>query len=403
MLLRTWDEFADLEETPAGVAIMASLGRAHRGLDDFASALAWFDRYLPISERLDLLDETTRGILGRGAALLTGGRPREGVVLLRGAHQMAVTHDLEVEMGARVLLAFYEQWGEPAAGLALGREGMEIARRKGSRSYGFQMVGNAVIVAFRVGEWDWAASTLEAWLAIGARPGGWTELYADRAILRSLRGEDATPDIEAAAALRGPITDPQYESYERLARAWMAFAAGDLGSARTEAERAAAVTSYFAPLSLPLAARAALWAGDTADARRLLGQLRTTPFWGLALDADRTAMAAGVAALEGRGSESLAGYRDALRAYRQLGLAFDEAAAVVDMATLLPSPERDAPDVVAAMAGARETLDRLGARPFLARLDSGVRGGIAPAAPGSAGTPPAAALLRTSAAARGPA
>jgi len=399
MLLRTWDEFSDLEETPAGVAVMASLGRAYRGLDDFQAALAWIDRYLPIAERLDLLDETTRGIMGRGAALLTSGRPREGVVLLRGAHQMAMAHDLEVvEMNARILLAFYQQWGEPAAGLALGREGMQIARRRGSRSYGFLMVGNAVIVAFRVGEWDWAAATLDEWLAIEARTNSWTELYVDRAILQSLRGEDATADIEAAAALRGPITDPQYESYERLARAWMAFAAGDLAGARSEAERAAAVTSYFAPLGLPLAVRAALWAGDVADARRILDQLGMTSFWGLALEADRAAMAAGIAALDGRGSESLAGYRDALRAYRQLGLIFDEAAAAVDMATLLPSPERDAPDMVAAVAAARETLDRLGARPFLARLDSG-GGGTVPAAPGAAGTRTPAAPLRTSVAA----
>jgi class 3 adenylate cyclase len=370
MLLRTWDEFSDLEETPAGVAMMASLVRAYRGLNDPAAALAWVNRYLPISERLDLLDETTRGIMSRGAALVVGGRPREGMVLMRGAHQMAMTHDLEVELNARVLLAFNEQWGEPAAALALGREGMEIAQRKGSRSYGLLMVGNAIIVAFRVGDWDWAAATLDEWLAMEGSPSGWTELHADQAILRSLRGEDATADVEAAAALRGAITDPQYESYERLARAWMAFAAGDLGGARREAERAAAVTTYFAPLSLPLAARAALWAGDAADARRLLEQLRALAFWGLALEADRAAMAAGVAALEGRGSESLAGYRDALRAYRQLGLAFDEAAAVVDMATLLPSPEREAPEVVAAVAGARATLDRLGARPFLERLDA---------------------------------
>ena len=78
---------------------------------------------------------------------------------------MAMARDLEVEMNARILLAFYQQWGEPAAGLALGREGMEIARRRGSRSYGFLMVGNAVIVAFRVGEWDWAASIVDEWLA----------------------------------------------------------------------------------------------------------------------------------------------------------------------------------------------------------------------------------------------
>ena len=39
------------------------------------------------------------------------------------------------------------------------------------------------------------------------------------------------------------------------------------------------------------------------------------------------------------------------------------------MAMLLRTPERDAPDVAAAIAAARDTLTRLGARPFLHRLD----------------------------------
>ena len=85
--------------------------------------------------------------------------------------------------------------------------------------------------------------------------------------------------------------------------------------------------------------------------------------------ADRLVARAGIDALEGRGPVSLAGYREALRSFRQLGLAFEEAAAAVDMATLLPPPERDAPDVTTAIAAAAETLGRLGARPFLARLD----------------------------------
>jgi hypothetical protein len=65
----------------------------------------------------------------------------------------------------------------------------------------------------------------------------------------------------------------------------------------------------------------------------------------------------------------LAGFRDALRGYQQLGLAFDEAAAVVDMAVLLPREVMDAPDAVAAVSAARETLTRLGAAPHLARLE----------------------------------
>ena len=84
---------------------------------------------------------------------------------------------------------------------------------------------------------------------------------------------------------------------------------------------------------------------------------------------DRLAARAGIGALEGRGAAALAGYREALRAYRRLELTFDEAAAAVDMACLLPPPERDAADVVTAIEAAKTTLERLDARPFLARLD----------------------------------
>jgi hypothetical protein len=105
--------------------------------------------------------------------------------------------------------------------------------------------------------------------------------------------------------------------------------------------------------------------------------------WGPVLEADKTRIAAGIAALEGRSVEALAGFRDALRAYQQLGVAFDEAAAVVDMAILLPSEALDAPDAVAAVSAARVTLTRLGAAPYLARLEQALSaertGGHAPA------------------------
>jgi hypothetical protein len=192
----------------------------------------------------------------------------------------------------------------------------------------------------------------------------------DRAILRTLRGEDASSDIDEAARLRVTITDPQFESYEVFARSWAALAAGDPGAALAHAERAVAVTGYFAPLALPLGARAALWTGDAGTARRLMETLAEASYWGLAVEADRACLGAGIAALEGRPAEALAGYREALRAYRQLGLAFDEALAGIDMATVLPTPERDAADVVAALQAARETLTRLGAAPFLARLEA---------------------------------
>ena len=371
ILLPAWDEFSDLESTPAGVDIMVALVRAYRGHNDWPNALAWTERYLPIAERLGLLEATARGIMGRGVTLMSWGRPREGYVLLRGAHQLALANDLsEVEFNARVLETFYEQWGDPAAGLALGREGLEISRRIGSRAYAFGMVGNSVICAFRVGEWDWAAAILDEWLAMEATSDSWAEFHVDRAILRSLRGEDPGADIAASAAMRESITDPQFESYELMARAWAALAAGDLQAAGDLAHRAATITDYFRPVALPIAIRAALWSGDAAGASAHLATLEGAHSWGQVLSVDVAAARAGIAALEGRGGDALVGYREVLRGYRALGLAFEEAAAAVDLATVMPSPERDHPDVTGAVAAARDVLTRLGSRPFLSQLDA---------------------------------
>ena len=268
-------------------------------------------------------------------------------------------------------MTFFEQWGEPAAGLALAREGIEIGQRLGSRSYGFQMAGNGSICALRTGDWDWAAALLDEWLAVDTVFTQQAEFFVDRAILRTLRGEDATADVEAATRLRvsGGITDPQWESYELWATAWAAFVDGRYDEARRLGTDAVELTTYFAPLAYPLVLRSALYAGDAAGATTTLARMDSSGYRGPALAADRLVATAGIDALEGRVASAIAGYREALRAYRQLGLAFDEATAAVDMATLLPADERDAPDMMAAIAAARETLERLGSRPFLERLD----------------------------------
>ena len=75
----------------------------------------------------------------------------------------------------------------------------------------------------------------------------------------------------------------------------------------------------------------------------------------------------GIAALEGRPADALPLYREALRAWRDLGLAWDEALCGLDMALLLDPAD---PEVRAAAEAAREILVRLEAAPFIARLDA---------------------------------
>ena len=82
--------------------------------------------------------------------------------------------------------------------------------------------------------------------------------------------------------------------------------------------------------------------------------------------------------MAGQAGDALLLYRDALRAWRDLGCRWDEALAGLDMAILLDPTH---PDVAAAAARSREILGGLGAVPMLERLDEAMtRAGAVPEA-----------------------
>ncbi|HVQ23089.1 MAG TPA: hypothetical protein VMT36_07425, partial [Candidatus Saccharimonadia bacterium] len=371
IMVPAWDEFSDLEATRAGVALMIQMTGAYVTRDD-PTAVAWSERLLPVAEHLDLLPETARALGRLAGSLYRLDRQRESMILLRGAHELAVANGLaDVDRNTRTSLTFYEQFSDPASGLAMAREGLEIAGRRGSMSYAFMMVGNAASNAIRTGEWSWASALLAEWLEREITGGFYLELYVDRAVLTALVGGDPEPDLSAAEALLPTMEgDPQYASYIRWGRAWQAFATSRLSEARRMAESATEMTSYFLPISMPIAARAALWDRDPDGARHALARLDASVVRGQAFGLDRLTLRAGLAALEGRRAEAVAGYRDALRGWQKLGCAFDEAMATVDMASLLAPTDQEMAEAAASIETARETLSRLGALPLLARLEA---------------------------------
>jgi zinc-ribbon domain len=73
------------------------------------------------------------------------------------------------------------------------------------------------------------------------------------------------------------------------------------------------------------------------------------------------------------GTENLAGARfcvECATPWRSLGLAFDEALAGLDVASLLNPTEREMPEAAAVIEAAQATFAQLGARPFAARLET---------------------------------
>ena len=371
IMQRAWEESADLETTPAGVDMMLALAAAHVGVGDDAAGVVWLEKALPVAERLDLLRQTATGLGRLSSLLFRVDRPREALILLRGTHELAVANGLEdVHRGTRTVLTFYEQFADPGAGLAMAREGLEIAGRLGSADYAFQMVGNAVSCAIRVGDWAWARALLDEWLTNEITGKFYLELYAQRAVLKTLTGAEWAEDLAAAERLLPGILDPQFASICHWARAWTAICEGRLPDARREAVAGGQATNYFVPITFPMAARSALWAGAAADATNLVAQLESSVIRGQAVAVDLVTLRAGIAALEGRRADAVAGYREALRGWHQLGLAFDEAMAALDLAILLAPTGREMAEAAAAIDAARATFTRIGAQPLLARLDA---------------------------------
>ena len=370
---------------------MLQLATAYNFIHDQHKAFEWLERLLPVAERLDLTKDTATALARLSGTLYRLDRPLESIILLRGAHELAVANGFsDVDRNTRTSLTFREQFADPAAGLALAREGLEIASRRGSTSYGFMMVGNAVSNAIRTGEWSWASELLEEWLANEITGAFYLELYVDRAVLAALRGGDPADDLaEAERLLPEFVNDPQYVAYVHWGRAWAALTTDRLDEARVQATSAADAVPYFIPIALPMTARAALWAGDGAEAGAALTRLEGTHVRGEAIALDILTIRAGLAAVEGRRAEAVASYREALRGWRALGLAFDEAMAVLDLAILLAPTEREMAEAPAAIEWARETLTRLEATPLLARLDAAVASGAAGRSV-SAGRAPAA-------------
>ena len=370
ILEQAWQEFGDLEQTEAGVRLMAGLGRSYMIPIDVARQLEWFERLLPIAERLGMVETVAGVLMSRGSVLVTVNRTGEGLLLVRGAHELALANDFRgIELTGRTLLTFFDQWDAPARGLAMAREGIERAPRIGSRLYAYNMYGNAAVAAIRVGEWVWARDQLEEALNVDPHPVGISELYADRAVLEAIGGDDPSAALADGERLRAGITDPQYESYQRWARAWVALAGGRYTDAVAAADESVRVASYFGALAWPIGGRAAVWARDLDTARRIVADLDASTPRGRAIELDRVTLAAGVAALEGRTGEAITAYRDVIRRWGELGTPFDQALAGLDLAAVLPAEQLATAEVAGWLAEARATLETLGARPFLARLD----------------------------------
>ncbi len=361
-------EFADLATDLGLVMLDGQLARAYMLEEHHSQAIAVAERVLAAAEHRDLLAPLADALITKGTALTSLGRGREGAGVIMIGEQLAREADLPTTLlralNNRILSL---ELLDPAGGLEAAREGLALARRLGHRAFMFNFVLSIGWFGFMMGDWDSSLAQLDAGLADEPDPVMKGALLRQAIAVRAGRGEaveDALAEIEKIDVDKA---DPQRLVDLLQARATIAFAAGDLEAARAGWKPIGDLVASARSWSLASAARAALWAGDAAGAREDLAGFDASGVHGPVAEIQRTGIRAGLAALEGRPADALTLYRQASRGWRDVGYGWLEALIAIDMATLLDPAE---PEVQAAATAGRETLTRLRARPFLARLDA---------------------------------
>ncbi|HYM82772.1 MAG TPA: adenylate/guanylate cyclase domain-containing protein [Candidatus Dormibacteraeota bacterium] len=367
-------EFEDLAAEPDVIELGGQLARAHMMAGDARSAIEASDRVLEAAELRDEQAITADVLISKGTALGYIGRTIEGLALLRAGQETAEALGLGTTLvRAMINRTSVDSARDPRGTLAIARTGLPVARRLGMRHAAVVLAGNGAESAFRTGDWDEALAELELLLAEEVEPADRIILVQASTYFRACRGLDtvaALRELHESAATE----DVVLETSVALASGMVAFAEGRLGEAHAEWRRVAGLSVANLTDSVARAGRAALWVGDDAGLEADLATLDASGVHGPAVEADRATMRAGLLALQARSRDALVAYRAVLRAWSDLGCEWDEALAGLDMALLLDPTD---PDVRAATERSRGILVRLGARPFVERLDAALSGGPA--------------------------
>jgi tetratricopeptide (TPR) repeat protein len=327
-------------------------------------ALPITERVLAVAEQDELTELAADSLITKGTILDNLGRHIEAVALIEAGRRLAERFGHR-GLAPRAInnLASVLAEDDPRAALAVAREGLELNRRIGERA--FTMLDNAVYAAIRVGEWDWALAQLEA--ALPEETDAMARGAALSAIdqIRAYRGLDTT-SLRAELVPLAASLDAG-EAFTALVSAYESLASGDLADAARNAQLYARAWPQGEVEGWRIATRAAIWAEDVAMARDSLAEYDRLAARGRGVHMTSLTFNAGIAALEGRRTEALSQYRDAIRGWEELELPWDQALAVIDMAMVLGPGE---PAVTSAAATARTILESLDAQAMLARLDS---------------------------------
>lgn len=356
----------------AKAALLANLSRALFRHNLPEGAIHAADRALTPAERLDLGEVIAEAFINKAAALLDLGRRREGAAILEAAIKLAERGGfVGAEARARHNLGVTLFGDEPLRAIEVVRAVNELSRRMGNRSMAAWSSGTLGIFELMVGrDWDAAIAALEEATAAAAAPLDLVRILAAELVMRASRG-DLVEDKWARLEENGKqVTDLVGVGTLEFARGSRALINGDLASAHAAYLRSADTIPSAVGIFVPDLGRPGLWQGNLDWARVAAQRLDADIDSSAAHRTNQVVLRAGISALEGRTDEAMAGYTEGLKRYRALGLDFELARAALDWVLLLGP---GTPEARAAAEEARTIFARLGARPYLARLDAAMR------------------------------
>jgi class 3 adenylate cyclase/tetratricopeptide (TPR) repeat protein len=361
-------EAIDRVGTPAEVAATAAqLGRFLVFAREYEQGAALLERALGLAEELRLPETLAHALNSKAVMMLYRGRDREAEILVRGALAVALEHDLH-DAALRAynnVTAHYWYQARFRDGLALGDEALDYARRTGERSWELIFTIGRVGTLDLLGRWDDALET-----AADAEPYATTEfqrgLLLWAAVTHLRRGElSAARELVDRHASIGRSGNTEFSS---------GFAAieGLVLAAETRYDDA-----YDAALrTLPEQVEAAWWLyshvaeialqlPDDARARTLLGRVEDAARgkgWRF-VDAQLARLRARFPEHDGAAELEAAGAM-----FADLEAPFYVAAVQAELAEHLSAAGRT-DEAQQLVAEARETFERLGAKPYLAALE----------------------------------
>lgn len=389
-LVRTLSAFGELKDGPEDADLAraaAQLGRWHALAADFAAAAEPVERALQLSGRLELPEILSECLSTKAVMLCWESRSDEAVVLLRGALDLALVHDLPTTAmrASNNLLDVLMRRDRNGEAKALIEQSLALARRVGDRFYESAFQGVEARIHFVLGDWDEAYRVATALLE---RPTPETSQFEDsefalgvlmplhlgrgeipqaRAVLDRFRSQAASPHPilrQQLAVGEAKILAAEQRWDESLAAARRALA---------ESAKVIEENPEDAPAFVD-AAEAAIATGELAWVRTRIevmsglnpGELRPS------LRAQVTRLDAQLRGRDGDVAGARIRYARAVEAFRKLRHPFPLATTLVEFSELLVSANLQ-PEAEELLGEALPILEELRVTPWLERARGELR------------------------------